>query len=47
MLRPDLALDGADADGDRSAQAGHIGAMLAKNLHRQGLCAQWRRPRGV
>jgi ParB family chromosome partitioning protein len=39
VLRPDLALDGAAADGDRAAQAGHVGAMLAENLHRQGLSA--------
>jgi ParB family chromosome partitioning protein len=39
VLRPDLALDGADADGDRSAQAGHVGAMLAENLHRRPGCA--------
>ena len=41
VLRPDLALDGnaADGDGDRAAQAGHVGAMLAENLHRQGLSA--------
>ena len=39
VLRPDLALDGDAADGDRAAQAGHVGAMLAENLHRQGLSA--------
>ncbi|MDK3258945.1 ParB/RepB/Spo0J family partition protein [Blastococcus capsensis] len=39
VLRPDLALDGTAADGDRAAQAGHVGAMLAENLHRQGLSA--------
>lgn len=39
VLRPDLALDGNAADGDRAAQAGHVGAMLAENLHRQGLTA--------
>jgi ParB family chromosome partitioning protein len=39
VLRPDLAVDGAAADGDRAAQAGHVGAMLAENLHRQGLSA--------
>ena len=38
-LRPDPALDGNAADGDRAAQAGHLGAMLAENLHRQGLSA--------
>jgi ParB family chromosome partitioning protein len=37
VLRPDLALDGDAANGDRAAQAGHVGAMLAENLHRQGL----------
>lgn len=39
VLRPDLANDGNAADGDRAAQAGHVGAMLAENLHRQGLSA--------
>jgi ParB family chromosome partitioning protein len=39
VLRPDLALDGNATDGDRAAQAGHVGAMLAENLHRQGLSA--------
>ncbi|SFD88215.1 ParB/RepB/Spo0J family partition protein [Blastococcus tunisiensis] len=39
VLRPDLALDGNAADGDRAAQAGHVGAMLAENLHRRGLSA--------
>lgn len=39
LLRADLALDGNAADGDRAAQAGHLGAMLAENLHRQGLSA--------
>jgi ParB family chromosome partitioning protein len=39
LLRTDLALDGNTADGDRAAQAGHVGAMLAENLHRQGLSA--------
>jgi ParB family chromosome partitioning protein len=39
VLRPDLAIDGNAADGDRAAQAGHVGAMLAENLHRQGLSA--------
>ncbi|MGX5653886.1 ParB/RepB/Spo0J family partition protein [Geodermatophilus nigrescens] len=39
VLRPDLALDGTAVDGDRAAQAGHVGAMLAENLHRQGLSA--------
>ncbi|WP_347059626.1 ParB N-terminal domain-containing protein [Blastococcus sp. HT6-30] len=37
VLRSDLALEAASADGDRAAQAGHVGAMLAENLHRQGL----------
>ncbi|SFF94528.1 ParB/RepB/Spo0J family partition protein [Blastococcus tunisiensis] len=39
LLRPDLAPDPAALDGDRAAQAGHVGAMLAENLHRQGLSA--------
>ncbi|WP_245159203.1 ParB/RepB/Spo0J family partition protein [Blastococcus sp. TF02A-35] len=39
VLRPDFALDGDDADGDRAAQAGHVGAMLAEKLHRQSLSA--------
>jgi ParB family chromosome partitioning protein len=39
VLRPDLAIDGNAADGDRAAQAGHVGAMLAENLHRKGLSA--------
>src|SRR4051794_976677 len=39
VLRPDLAPDGNDGDGDRAAQAGHVGAMLAENLHRRGLSA--------
>jgi ParB family chromosome partitioning protein len=39
VLRPDLAIDGNAADGDRAAQASHVGAMLAENLHRQGLSA--------
>jgi ParB family chromosome partitioning protein len=39
LLRPDLAIDGNAADGDRAAQAGHIGAMLSENLHRQSLSA--------
>ena len=39
VLRPDLALDPVAADGDRAAQAGHVGAMLAENLHRRGLSA--------
>jgi ParB family chromosome partitioning protein len=39
VLRPDLAIDGNAADGDRAAQAGHVGAMLAENLHRQA-CPQ-------
>ncbi|CCG04789.1 ParB/RepB/Spo0J family partition protein [Blastococcus saxobsidens] len=39
VLRPDLALDRDAADGDRAAQAGHVGAMLAENLHRRGLSA--------
>src|SRR4051812_40374651 len=39
VLRPDLALDGDAADGDRAAQAGHVGAMLAENLHRRSLSA--------
>ncbi|WP_336029213.1 ParB/RepB/Spo0J family partition protein [Geodermatophilus sp. FMUSA9-8] len=39
VLRPDLALDGNAADGDRTAQASHVGAMLAENLHRRGLSA--------
>ncbi|CCH86259.1 putative ParB domain protein nuclease [Modestobacter italicus] len=37
VLRPDLAHD--SADGDRAAQAVHVGAMLAENLHRRGLSA--------
>lgn len=39
VLRPDLAIDGDAADGDRATQAGHVGAMLAENLHRRGLSA--------
>ena len=39
VLRGDLALDPAAADGDRAGQAGHVAAMLAENLHRQGLSA--------
>ncbi len=46
VLRPNLALDG-DAAGDRAAQAGHVGAMLAENLHRQGLSAAVEEARGV
>lgn len=39
VLRPDLVLDGNATDGDRAVQAGHVGAMLAENLHRRGLSA--------
>ncbi|MGY1914197.1 ParB N-terminal domain-containing protein [Blastococcus sp. HT6-30] len=39
VLRPDLALDRDATDGDRAAQAGHVGAMMAENLHRRGLSA--------
>lgn len=39
VLRPDLAIDGNATEGDRAAHAGHVGAMLAENLHRRGLSA--------
>ena len=39
VVRPDLSADATAADGDRATQAGHVAAMLAENLHRQGLSA--------
>lgn len=39
VLRDDLALDGGTGGGDRAGQARHVAAMLAENLHRQGLSA--------